>query len=133
MRFIDANVFVYHLAKDAAFGDRARDILLRIEEGEEAVIPTLVIAQVCGYLRWKKASDIVLDFIDLLRSMLSLEKSETLFEDFTSACSLLPETSLSWKSWDDLVIASQMQRLGISEIYSNDEDFDHIPGIKRIF
>lgn len=35
--------------------------------------------------------------------------------------------------WDDLVITAQMKRLGITEIYSNDKDFDRIPWIKRIF
>jgi predicted nucleic acid-binding protein len=36
-------------------------------------------------------------------------------------------------NWDDIVIASQMKRCGIDEIYSNDSDFDSIPGIKRVF
>ena len=35
--------------------------------------------------------------------------------------------------WEDIVIASQMKRLDITEIYSNDEDFDKNPWIKRIF
>ena len=41
--------------------------------------------------------------------------------------------SLKWRFWDDLVIAAQMSRMGIREIYSNDKDFDKIPGVKRIF
>jgi predicted nucleic acid-binding protein len=32
--------------------------------------------------------------------------------------------------WDDILIAAQMERIGINEIYSN---FDKIPQIKRIF
>jgi predicted nucleic acid-binding protein len=40
---------------------------------------------------------------------------------------------ISWEAWDDLVIASQMKRLGVKEIYSNDRDFDLIPDIKRVF
>ena len=35
--------------------------------------------------------------------------------------------------WNDLVVVAQMQREGVSGIYSNDEDFDLIPGIERIF
>jgi predicted nucleic acid-binding protein len=35
--------------------------------------------------------------------------------------------------WDDLVIASQMKRMNITEIYSNNSDFDSIAGVKRIF
>ena len=35
--------------------------------------------------------------------------------------------------WDDLVIAAQMERLKLGEIYSNDRDFDKIRGLKRVF
>ena len=31
------------------------------------------------------------------------------------------------------IITAQMKRLGIKEIYSNDEDFDKIPGVTRIY
>jgi len=33
--------------------------------------------------------------------------------------------------WGDIVIAAQMKRLNIKEIYSNDNDFDKIPWIKK--
>ena len=35
--------------------------------------------------------------------------------------------------WDEMVIAAQMKRLNINEIYSNYSDFDKIPWIKRTF
>jgi len=35
--------------------------------------------------------------------------------------------------WDDIVIAAHMRRLKIKKIYSNDEDLDRIPWIKRAF
>ena len=35
--------------------------------------------------------------------------------------------------WDDLVLAAQMDRLGVTEIYSNDADFDKLRGLKRVF
>lgn len=133
MRFVDSNIFVYHLAGDPVYGKRAEDILVGIEEGEEASTSTLAIAQVCAYLKWKGALDTIPLFIDLLRSLPVLKKHDTLFEDFTAAYALKEETRLSWKYWDDLVIASQMRRLGIEEIYSNDKDFDMIPGVRRIF
>lgn len=133
MRFVDSNVFVYVLAGDPRYGDIARNILKRIEDGEEAVTSTLVVTQVCSYLRWKKRYDVIPIFLRLLKSLVGLEKIETGFEDFDYAMKLISRYKLDWGMWDDAVIAAQMLRNNISEIYSNDLDFDRIPGIKRIF
>lgn len=133
MRFIDSNVFVYHLAGDPQYGKRATGILESVENGEETVTSTLAIAQVCGYLRWKKREKAIPVFLGLVRGLTSLRKIETQFIDFAEATDLQRESRLPWKEWDDLVIAAQMKRLGVSEIYSRDSDFDAIPQIKRIF
>lgn len=133
MRFVDSNVFVYHLADDPVYGERAGEILSRIEAGEATATSTLVIAQVCSYLKWKKLEVAISTFIDLLRSLPSLDKEDTTFLDVASAYALQEKTKLKWKMWDDLVIASQMRRLGIEEIYSNDKDFDSIYRVKRVF
>ncbi len=133
MRFVDSNVFVYHLAGDKRYGGTASRILEKIEEGEEAVTSTLVIAQVCSYLRWKGRYDVIPRFLDYLLSTPEITKGETSLLDFANARSLRRLTELPWKDWDDLVIASQMRRFGLSEIYSNDSDYDNIPGITRVF
>ncbi|MBI5253178.1 MAG: type II toxin-antitoxin system VapC family toxin [Euryarchaeota archaeon] len=133
MRFVDSNIFVYHLADDPFYGKRAGDILSTIEKGEKAATSTLVIAQVCAYLKWKKLERAIPMFIDLLRSLPSLSKEDTTFLDVVSAYALQEETKAGWQMWDDLIIASQMSRLGIKEIYSNDRDFDTIRWVKRVF
>jgi len=133
MRFVDSNIFVYHLAGDTLHKKKSEGILTRIENGEPAFTSTLVVAQVCSYLRWKRAWHSIPPFIDFLRSLPGLGKCDTTFEDFSTARVLMEETGLHWRCWDDLVIAAQMKRLGIEEIYSNDVDFDQIPGIRRIF
>ena len=53
--------------------------------------------------------------------------------DFIQAEELLVKSGVGMECWDDLVIAAQMKRLKVPEIYSNDTDFDTIPGVKRIF
>ena len=130
MRFIDSNIFVYHMADDPTYGGVASRIIERIEKGEEAATSTLVISQVCSYL---KRPDVIPAFLDFLRSLPNLIKIETTFMDVLQAQELLTKHDLDWKLWDDLIIAIQMKRLKISEIYSNDSDFDTIPGVKRIF
>ena len=39
--------------------------------------------------------------------------------------------NLPWSMWDDRIIAAQMKRLNIKEIFSNDKDFEKVPWIKR--
>lgn len=121
------------MASDSRHGRRAEAILRRIEDGEEALTSTLVLVQVCSYLKWKKVSHLVPTFIALLTSLPTLQKDEVTFGDFVAAITSQRTYNLSWKMWDDIVISSQMQRLGIREIYSNDTDFDRIEGLKRIF
>ena len=133
MRFIDSNVFVYHMAGDPRYGSIATQIIERIEDGEEVATSTLVISQVCGYLKWKKRSDVIPKFLQFLRSLPNLIKIDTTFIDFVQAQEICIKHDLDWKFWDDLVITVQMNRLEIHEIYSNDNDFDIIPGVKRIF
>ncbi len=133
MRFVDSNVFIYHLASNPNYGLKAKNILKNIENGELSVTSTLVIAQVCGYLKWKRRSHIIPIFLSLLKRLTSLQKIETSVIDFEEAKAIQSELNLPWSMWDDIVIATQMKRLNIKEIYSNDKDFDKIPWIKRIF
>jgi len=133
LRFIDANIFVYHMAQDPRYGKLATNILKRIEEGEQVAASTLVISQVCGYLRWKKRSDVISSFLAFLRSLPNLVKVETAFIDFVQAQEYSIKHDIDWSLWDDLIITIQMKRLKIDEIYSNDVDFDTVPGVKRIF
>jgi predicted nucleic acid-binding protein len=118
------------MAADPSYGETAARILTRIEQGEEAATSTLVINQVVSYLKWNKASSSIPRFIEFLQSLPSLAKAETSFGDFVDAKKRGAE---KWSLFDDLVIARQMERLNIQEIYSNDSDFDRIDRIKRVF
>ncbi|MBS7638389.1 type II toxin-antitoxin system VapC family toxin [Candidatus Bathyarchaeota archaeon] len=133
MRFIDSNIFIYHLAADPRYGGRASEIIGRVEEGEPAVTSTLVLIQVCSYLKVKRREDVIPLFLTFIRSMPNLLKAETTIVDLLSAMEIQTKQSLKWSLWDDLTIAAQMKRLGITEIYSNDRDFDTIQGVRRIF
>lgn len=133
MRFVDANVFIYHLSPDGRHGPRAREIVLRIEKGERTVTSTLVLQQVPAYFKWRRRPDGIPAFLAMVKNLGALDKADTLYSDFTAAAALQAKTGLPWNLWDDLVIAAQMERLGVREIYSADEDFDRIPGVRRVF
>lgn len=131
MRFIDSNIFIYHLASDPKFGKVAKEILTRIQNEEEsALTSTIVISQVSSYLKWKRRVNIIPIFLEFMRSLPNLTKGETTFADYLD---LTTSREIRPDNWDDIVIASQMRRHGVIEIYSNDSDFDSIPGIKRVF
>ena len=133
MRFVDSNIFVYHLAADPTYGQRAKTIIEKIEKGEKTVTSTLAIAQVCSYLKWKKRQNIIPLFLSFIKGLVTLQKIETNILDFEESRSIQLQYNLPWSMWDDMVIAAQMKRLNIKEIYSNDKDFDKIPWIKRTF
>jgi predicted nucleic acid-binding protein len=118
------------MASDPRYGATSSKILRRIEEKEISVTSTLVILQVSAYLKWKKKANIIPIFFEFLQSLPNLTKIETSFSDFIEAKRL---QQVNWSQWDALVIAMQMKRSNVSEIYSNDSDFDLIPGIKRFF
>ena len=133
VRFIDSNIFIYHLAGDERYGETAGKIIGRISGGEKVAASTLIFSQVLAYLRWKNKTRVIPKFLDYLRSSPTIHKFETTFPDLISARKLQEEAGVKWEIWDDLVIAAQMLRAGISEIYSNDKDFDTLPNIRRVF
>lgn len=133
-RFIDANIFVYVLSADPRYSRRALAILEDAEKGlYEAYTSMLVVSQVLAHLGRRRRREAVHKFIEYIESSPILVL-DTCLEDFTRAYAIAVEYGLPFhRMWDELVIAAQMERLGITEIYSNDSDFDRIPGVKRLF
>jgi len=132
-RFIDSNIFIYVLLKDPRYGKTALQILERIERGEErGLTSTLTLTQVYAHLIRRKKGKVIAKVYEYLDEA-PIDVIDTKYDDFKKAFELRKEKNLPWEMWDDLVIASQMMRAKVEEIYSNDEDFDKIPGVKRIF
>ena len=96
MRFVDANVFIYHLASDPKFGKVSKQILFRIQNGDEsALTSTIVISQVCSYLKWKRKAEAIPLFLEFLRSLPTLTKAETTFADY-----LEPHYLCGYSCWE---------------------------------
>lgn len=133
-RFIDANVFVYLLSADPRYSAKALEVLEAAEKGlYEAYTSTLPVSQVLAHLERRRRHRALRLFLDYLEES-PITVVETTWRDFLEARSLAEEHGLPLHSmWDDLVIAAQMKRLGVEEIYSNDHDFDRVPGIRRLF
>lgn len=124
-------MFLYVITAHPLFGHTARVILERIGSGEEAVTSSLVVAEVCAWFEHhKKRRDVGL-FLDSLDSYPSLRKSDTTYSDELRAREL--ERTCPRLEFFDRVYVAQMERLNVTEIYSNDRAFDKVKGIKRVF
>jgi len=132
LRFIDSDIFVYHMADDPRYGDVATAIIERIEDGEHAATSSLGISQVCGYLKWRGRFNVISTFLIFLRFIPNLIKVDTSFLDFVQAQAYHVEHGADWGMWVDLIIAAQMENLRINEIYSNDTDLTGFQGSKNI-
>ncbi len=133
-RFIDANIFVYVLSADPRFSRKALAILEDAERGlYEAYTSTLVVSQVLAHLERRRRRKALTLFLEYLEES-PITVVETTFADYLEAKRIADTYNLDFtKLWDDLVITAQMKRVSVDKIYSNDEDFDRIPGVKRVF
>ena len=80
------------------------------------------------YLKRKPDVDIFLDAVEFYSS---LRKCETTYTDELRAKEL--QCSYPRLEFFDRVYVAQMERLKLTEIYSNDRALDAVKGIKRIF
>ena len=133
-RFIDSNIFVYVLSADPRFSQKALIFLEDAEKGlYDAYTSTLIVSQVLAHLERRRRKKALTLFLKYLEES-PIVVIETTFTDYLEAKRIANTYNLNFaKLWDDLVITAQMKRINVNEIYSNDKDFDEIPGIKRIF
>ena len=132
-RFVDSNLFIYVMMQDPSFAERSLGILEGFEEGKETGwTSTLVLSQVFSHLKKRGRFSVIDKFYEYMESS-PIGVLETTRDDIAGAQETKKDQSLPWSMWDDLVVAAQMKRAKIVEIYSNDGDFDKIKGLKRIF
>jgi len=132
-KFVDSNVFIYVLMDDPAHGAKSVNILAGFEKGKETGwTSTLALSQVFSHLKKRKHYEAIDKFYDYIEES-PIGVTQTTREDFERARKIKGESDLAWSMWDDLVLASQMERLKLTEIYSNDADFDKLQNLKRIF
>ena len=117
-RFVDTNVFIYTLTAHPRFGKTAKNILARIEEGEAAITSTLVLCEVAWVLEAMGRQG---DVKPTLEKIMSYQTLDVI--DFTGDDLLMGSNNKSVEQVDfnDGVNLALMMRLGVSEVYSNDQ------------
>ncbi|MDG7011836.1 MAG: type II toxin-antitoxin system VapC family toxin [Nitrososphaerota archaeon] len=132
-RFVDSNLFIYVMMQDESFAEQSLGVLEGFERGAEVGwTSTLVLSQVFSHLKKRGKFSAIDKFYGYLESS-PISVLETTRDDIVGAQEIKNGQSLPWSMWDDLVIAAQMKRAKIDEIYSNDGDFDKIKGLRRVF
>jgi predicted nucleic acid-binding protein len=130
-RFLDTNVLLRYLTRDDE--DKARlalALLTRVERGEEKVVTSpLVIFETVFTLqkRYGFPKEQIRDAVSDLLSLRGLELPNKSL--YARALELFATENIPFT---DAHTAAYMQSHGLTEIYSWDTDFDHIPGIQRV-
>jgi len=117
-RFVDTNVFVYAATGHPRFGENARGILERIEAGEAAVTSTLVLCEVSWVLEAMGRQGEIKPTLEKILSYGALEVAGFDEDDLLVGANNMAVYRIDF---NDGVNASVMERLGITEAYSNDE------------
>lgn len=114
---MDTNVFVYALTAHPRFGEISKRILERIERGEAALTSTLVLCEVAWVLEAMGRQGDIKPTLEKILSYSSLEVVEVGGDDLLMGAYNM---SAQGVDFNDGVNVALMMRLGVSEVYSND-------------
>jgi predicted nucleic acid-binding protein len=114
---VDTNVFVYALTAHPRFGEIAKRILERIERGEAALTSTLVLCEVAWMLEAMGRQGDIKPTLEKILSYINLEIVEVGGDDLLMGAYNM---SAQGVDFNDGVNVALMMRLGVSEVYSND-------------
>ena len=133
MRFVDANVFLRFLTRDDPVkAERVKELLERADRGEvELLTSESVIAELVFVLSSPRLYNLGRDRIRALLTPIVSLKGLKLPKRamYLRALDLYVETPMDFV--DALAIA-QMEAGGVTEVYSYDEHFDLVSGIRRL-
>ena len=117
-RFVDTNIFIYTITAHPRFGKISKNILERIEQGEAALTSTLVLCEVAWVLEAMGRQG---DIKPTLEKIMSYQTLKII--DFNEDDLLIGANNMSAEQIDfnDGVNLALMMRLGILEVYSNDQ------------
>jgi predicted nucleic acid-binding protein len=131
MRFIDANVFLYAVVKPKKEvkkeilerKKRSKQILLRIENGEEVITTVVHISEVANILEAKVNLSTALNFVESLILAGNIKVLPVLYEDYLKALLIAREKKVSV---NDALAYLKMRETGIEEIYTFDNHFRNL-------
>lgn len=118
MRFVDTNIFIYALTAHPTFGQTAKRILERVENGEEVVTSTLVLCEIAWVLEAMGKQGEIKPTLEKIFSYNTIETIEVSTDDILMGANNMSVYNVDF---NDGVNIALMMRSGISEVYSNDK------------
>jgi len=149
--FVDANIFVYHFGGDGDISDACTDFLLRVEEGDvEAFTSTIILPEILHRLMIVEAVEkYELPLRSIVRYLkehpdivMTLEKysmaPEKIRQMNVTILTITLQDLLDSKGvrdsygllTNDSTSVSIMKRFGITDIATNDSDFERVNGLR---
>lgn len=129
MKYLDSNVFIYAAIDTGNKGNMARMILSRLQVGTmEAATSSLSYDEFFWKLNREKGHNAALSCTKALMELPNLRVLAVDENVMLRAVTLLDKYNLSIR---DAIHAAAALENGISEIISEDSDFDSIPDLKR--
>ena len=137
MKFVDASVFVHAFIQpkrelkphEERIKRSARQIVKRIDAGEEVVISTVHLSEIANILEDFMPLNNALEIISSLVSKPSIMVLNVTGRDCVKALLTAQTNAIGFS---DAIAYVLMSDRNIQEIYSFDKDFENIKGIKRI-
>ncbi|HZW55825.1 MAG TPA: type II toxin-antitoxin system VapC family toxin [Nitrososphaerales archaeon] len=128
MIYLDANFFLFSNFDQTSRGDNARKLQGRIISGEKAATCVLTLDEVMWVIIRNKRKEALRETIEDIYSMPNLAIKEVSPSTALDALDLMEEFDLRPR---DAFHIAVMKSSGITEIASDDPDFDRVKGIKR--
>ncbi len=125
--FIDSNIYIYYFEEDEEFVEKIENFF---GKNEDLVTSTLVLKEICWYYEKRKEFEKMKNLINgLLKT--EIEILNVTSKQILDGCRL----KIKYKQIElnDLMNYSLMKDNDIKIIFSNDQHFDKLPGIKRKF
>lgn len=117
-RFVDTNIFIYALTAHPKFGQTAKDILERIENGEEAITSTLVLCEVAWVLEAMGRQSNIKPTLEKIISYSTLRVIQVSQDDLLIGATNMDKEKLDFNDGVNLAL---MMQTGVSEVYTNDQ------------
>ena len=134
MRFVDANIFLRYLVDSDPVKARAcRELFRRVQAGDGVVATAEVIIAEVAYVLRSRAHYALTppEIAERLRPLIALRGLKL---DHKGVCLRALEV---WEQhpaldFEDAMIVAHVERMGETEVYSYDRDFDGVEGVTRV-
>ena len=131
MRFIDSNVFLYAMIKPKGNTskeilnrkEKAKKILLRVENGEEVVTTLIHLSEIANILEAKVNLTTAVRFLENLLLAENVKILPVSVEEYLKAVLVFKEKGISI---NDALAYLKMKELSIKEIYTFDRHFQNL-------